>query len=60
MIFFRIEVILSDRDVVENLLARKKIQIKAWYSILRTEILSNEDFRNKNTQTSEENELYPA
>ena len=34
-------------DFTENLLARKKIQIKAWYRILGTEILSYEEFHCK-------------
>ena len=46
-------------DFAENLLTRKKIQIKAWYRILRTEKLSYEEFHCKATQISEENELYP-
>ena len=41
-------------DFAENLLVRMKIQIKAWYRILGTEILSNEEFHCKTTQFSEE------
>ena len=44
----------------ENLLVRKKIQIKAWYRILGTEILSYEEFHCKTIQISEETELHPA
>ena len=47
-------------DFVENLLARKKIQVKAWYRILGTEILRYDDFHCKTAQISEENKLYPA
>ena len=47
-------------DFAENLLARKKIQIKAWYRIIGTKILSYEEFHCKTTQISEENELYPV
>ena len=47
-------------NFAENLLARKKIQIKSWYRILSTEILSYEEFHCKTTQISEENELFPA
>ena len=44
----------------ENLLARKKVQIKAGYRILGTEKLSYEEIHCKTTQISEENKLYPA
>ena len=47
-------------NFAENLLARKKIQIKPWYRILGTEILSCEEFHCKTTQISEKNELCPA
>ena len=38
-------------DFAENLLVRKKIQIKAWYRILGTEILSYEEFLFKTMQS---------
>ena len=38
---------------------KKNVQIKAWYMILGTEILSYEELHCKTTQISEENELYP-
>ena len=41
-------------NFAENLLARKIIQIKSWYRILSTEILSYEEFHCKTTQISEE------
>ena len=47
-------------DFAEHLLARMKIQIKAWYRILGTKILSYEEFHFKTTQISEEDELFPA
>ena len=43
MIFCWLEAILLDR-LYRNLLARKKIHVKAWYRILGTEILSYEEF----------------
>ena len=45
-------------DVAENLLARKKIQIKTWYRILGTEMLSYKEFHCITIQISEENGLY--
>ena len=44
-------------DFAENLLARKKIQIKTWCRILSTDILVYEEFHCKTTQISEESEL---
>ena len=38
----------------------RKIQIKAWYRILGTEILNYEEFHRKTTQISEKNELHLA
>ena len=40
--------------------SKKKIQIKAWYRLLGTEILSYKEFHCKTTQISEENELFPS
>ena len=40
--------------------SKKKIQIKACYWILGTEKWSYEEFHHKTTQSSHENELYPA
>ena len=47
-------------DFAENILARKKIEKKAWYTILGTETLSYEEFHCKAAQISEEIELYLA
>ena len=47
-------------DFAENLLARKKIQIKAWFSILGAEIMSYVELHCKSTQISQENKLYSA
>ena len=47
-------------DFAENILARKKIQIKALFRSLGTKISSYEEFHCKTTQISEGNELYPA
>ena len=55
MIFFWLEVIFT--DFAENLHAGKKIQIKGWYMILGTDILSYEEFHCKTMQISEESEL---
>ena len=59
IVFFWLQAMLTDR-LCGNLLARIKIQIKAWYRILGIEILSYEEFHCKTTQISEKNELYPA
>ena len=58
MIFCWLEAMPS--DFAENILARKKIENKAWYTILGTETLSYEEFHCKAAQISEEIELYLA
>ena len=65
MINFILVTICRHEAMLTNRLRRKstnkkKIQIKAWYRILRTEILSYEEFHCKTTQISEVNEFYPA
>ena len=59
VIFCRHEAMLTNR-LRRKSTNKKKIQIKAWYRILRTQILSYEEFHCKTTQISEVNELYPA
>ena len=59
MVFCWLEAILT-KKLRRKFTNRKKNQIKAWYWILGTEILSYKDFHCKTTQISEENELYPA
>ena len=41
-------------EFVENVLARKKIQVKGCYRILGTEIFSYEELHSKTTQISKE------
>ena len=59
MIFSWLDSVLTDR-LHRKSTNKKKIQRKAWYRLLGTEISSYEEFHCKNTQISEENELYQA
>ena len=59
VIFYWFEAMLTDR-LCRKSTSKKKIQMKAWYKILGTEILSYEELLCKTMQISEENELYPA
>ena len=59
MIFCWLEAMLTER-LRRKSSSKKKLQIKAWYRILGTEISSYEDFHCKTTQISEENELHQA
>ena len=51
---------ITDNYLPRKSTSKKKIQIKASYRILATEILSYEEFHFKTTQISEKNELYQA
>ena len=59
MIFCRPEAMLTNR-LCRKSFSKKKIQIKAWYRILGTEILTYEVFHCKTMQISEEHKLYLA
>ena len=54
-----LEAMLTDR-IRRKSTIKKKIQIKAWYMTLGTEISSYEEFHGKFTQISEEKKLYQA
>ena len=56
MIFCWVQAMLTDR-LHRKSTSKKKIQIKAWYRIIGTGILSYEEFHSKTMQISEENEL---
>ena len=62
MIFCWLDAMLTDRRyrkfTPQTLPSQKKIQIKAWYRILATEISSYDEFHLKTMQISEENELH--
>ena len=63
MIFFWLEAMFTDKENENGRKCtskRKKIEVKAWYRILGTEILSYKEFHCKTMQISEENKLDPA
>ena len=60
MILCWLEAMLTDRLHRKSTSKKKKIQVKAWYRKMGTEILSYEEFHCKTMQISEENELYLA
>ena len=59
MIFCWLDAMLTDRLHIKST-SKKKIEIKAWYRIFGTEMLSYEEFHCKTTQISKENEVYLA